>query len=178
MATICKYCKKEFEPTDRNHLAKYCSDECRKAHSKAYQKEYAKYRKVPVTPKKKHKPAPYCETPKKCIICGNKFFLKNGWQLCCSKECGEKRRRQVNRDRRERYKLGIDEPNSNNRRRHRLMQEVVEYEKKGIVYNELSADEKIYYGKTQTKAYADDFKVTIPQGLKSWKERQNEKTTL
>ena len=178
MIKICKHCGKEFEPTDRNHLEKYCSVECRKAYQKEYQKEYIKYRKVPVAPKNKPKPLPYCQIPQKCVICGKDFLPKNGWQICCSEECGEKRRRQVDRDRRKRYKLGIDEPNSSNRRRRRLMPEVVEYEKKGISYDKLSADEKIFYGETQTKAFADDFKVTIPPGLKSWKERQNENTAL
>lgn len=114
-----------------------------------------------------------------CKMCGKPY--DNGNRKYCSDECQRKAmsiavakyQRKYRAAEKEKLKRENAIPTG---RRTKYIPPSIPCDSKGISYETLTAEEKTLYGRTQTKAYANDFKVTIPQGLKSWKERQNEKT--
>ena len=173
MIKQCKYCGKQFDTSNTDGQRKYCSKECAANAKKAYIKAYCKAHKRTRTHKPKQKKTFHIE--KYCAVCGEKFTPRGGNQICCSKECSYKRKIKTSRESNKRYR-------ARNRRKKRILQEFAtktpRCESKGIEYQFLTPEQKIFYGETQMKAYADDFKVIIPEGLKKAKDRQSEKAAL
>lgn len=174
MIKNCLYCGEEFEVNGRGKTRGYCSEECRKVALKEYHKEYVKTYVKPTTPrKKKPKPIPYCKIKQICVVCQEEFYPKNGNQICCSEECSIERAKQLGAERRKYHK---QKKQTANGAWHRpvIIEPQQTCEKKGIEYHQLSSEQKLFYGATQLKAYADEFKVFIPKGLKSVNDRKRE----
>ena len=169
MIIVCNYCGEEFD-TNEVRRRKYCSEECRIAAKKEYYKEYRLTYTPPTTPSvAKPKPIPYCQIPQICVVCQKEFFPKHGNQICCSEACSIERAKQS----RKRHKRRTQ---ANNSAWHTplIIEPQRTCEKRGIEYETLTADQKIYYSAVQLNAYADSFKVFIPKGLKSVNERKRE----
>ena len=150
MTKKCKYCGNEFDAKDNRE--KYCSDECRKKTSNEYQREY-KRTNPPINKPKKPKPLITC------IVCGKEFVASSHNKIYCSNECKRERQLELQAS----YRL---------RRKNPQPKAEKIYPSRGIDWNILSPDEKFFYGRTQQKAYADDLKVIIPEGLTKVRDRQ------
>lgn len=162
MIRKCKYCGKKFDTADGRRT--YCSEECQRAAKKEYLKQYRK-----LTASKAPKP----KYIKICAVCGAEFSTERSTQVYCSKQCAKKYQKHCVREynkrlRRNRKSTAISV----------MVEPQPEFEKKGIEYQFLTPDQKIFYGETQSKAYADSFKVVIPKGLMKAKDRQNETSTM
>ena len=164
MIIICNYCGKEFD-TNEVRRRKYCSEECRIAAKKEYYKHYTRsYKYTPNHPRK----TKGNKIKSICVICGAEFWAWRRNQVCCSEQCCKERKKQYGKKYNELYSISGGKCSGNPI----IAEPQPEYIKKGIEYHLLSADEKLFYGDTQSKAYADDFKVIIPEGLKKAKDRQ------
>ena len=149
MIKECKWCGKSFVVKDNRD--KYCSDECRKESFRKYQREY-KHKNPPINKPKK---------PKlliTCVVCGKEFVASSHNRIYCSDECKRERQLELQRS----YRLNRKNPQPEPQKT---------YLSRGIEYRSLSPDDKFFYGRTQQKAYADDLKVIIPEGLTKVKYR-------
>ena len=141
MLKICQYCGKEFEAKEKGNREKYCCEEHRKAALR----------------EKRMKPL----QKKICPVCKKSFMPKAGNQVVCSEDCRKERAKEQRRNScRENYVY---------KQRPKKTKPI--YKSKGIDFNTLTPDQKLFYGRTQEKAYADELRVFIPEGLTKVKDR-------
>ena len=160
MRRNCKFCGKEFIVTDTKHLQKYCSDECRKEYTKQYYREYKRNNPAYHSEKSFYNIKPLQRT---CACCGSYFKPKRYNQKYCCAECRIRSRAKQSKTKYKKWKLQQD-----------ISKKKVS--NTGFEYHLLTPEQKLFYGEAQMKHYADDFKVTIPAGLKKAKDRQNGNT--
>jgi hypothetical protein len=142
MLKICQYCGKEFEAKEKGNREKYCCEEHRKA---AIREKRMK---------------PLHETT--CPVCLKTFMPKAGNQVVCSEDCRKERAKEQRKNScRENYVY-----------KQRPKKTKLTYKSKGIDFNALTPDQKLFYGRTQEKAYLDELRVIIPSGLTKFKDRK------
>lgn len=109
-----------------------------------------------------------------CAECGEPFTPKAGNAIVCSDDCRKKRHRRLTEESRKRIREAERKMDKACRRKKYILpiDPLFKSNSRGIEYEDLTAEQKTFYGRTQQEAYKDELRVIIPNGLQKAKDRK------
>lgn len=109
-----------------------------------------------------------------CVECGEPFTPKAGNAIVCSDDCRKKRQRRLTNESKKRIREAERKMDKDYRRKKYIPPNdpLFKSNSRGIEFEELTAEQKTFYGRTQQEAYKDELKVIIPSGLQKAKDRK------